>query len=133
MSSGIRGCGPDTDFKYKEVNRYKSPDLAVEAVIIAGKGGATIDDSLAVYVVPAGAQVSHGSSDKPVFIAMHVKEFKIVWRKPQFLEIQYEQAKVVQFKNFWETSKLQNSPYVVEIRLAPTTGDFSLPFSDRHW
>ncbi len=120
-------------WEYKEVKRTGSPGSLVEAVLVTGDAGATTSTSSMVYLVPAGARLEVKEEGDCIFAADHIKGLSIVWKKPQLLEIQYDEARILQFKNFWQSAHVQNFRYIVEIRLGPTATDFSLPLSDRKW
>jgi len=120
-------------WEYNEVSRTNSPNSLVDAVLVTGDAGATTSTSSMVYLLPKGAQFRVREEDDCIFAADHVKGLNIVWKKPQLLEIQYDEARILKFKNFWQTAEVQSFRHVVEIRLGPTTTDFSLPLRDRQW
>jgi hypothetical protein len=101
--------------------------------LVTGDGGATTSELSRVYLVPAGQPLRIKAEHDCVFTADHIKALTIVWEKPQLLGIQYDEARILQFKNFWQSAEVQNFRYVVETRLKPTATDFSLPLSDRKW
>lgn len=86
-----------------------------------------------LYLVPAGARLRVKEEGDCIFAADHIKGLNIHWKEPQLLEIQYDEARIFQFKNFWQSAEVQNFRYVLEIRLGPTATGFSLPLSDRKW
>lgn len=121
-------------WQYKEVSRVKSPDSQVEAVLVEGNAGATTSVVSKIYLVPAGAKLQVDErADSDLFAADHIKGLKILWKKPKLLQVQYDEARILRFKNFWYSAEVQNFRYVVEVRLDPTATDFSLPLSDRQW
>jgi hypothetical protein len=65
--------------------------------------------------------------------ADHLKGLKIAWLQNQLLELRYDEARISQFKNIWQSKEVRDFKYVVELRLQPTGSDFSLPFGDRNW
>ena len=121
--------------KYSEVKRIKSPDSAVEAVLMTGDAGATTSTEYYLYLVPAGKRISPEKSGEnpPCFEAYHVKDLNLVWKNPKLLEIQYGAAVIDQFHNLWQHREVQDFRYVVEVRLAPTSAEFSIPNQDRNW
>jgi len=96
-------------------------------------GGATTSNASEIYLVPAGAPARFVERADSIFGGDHVKDLKITWKDSKLLEIQYEEARILSFKNFWQSREIQNFHYVVEIRLAPIRADFSLPTTDRSW
>jgi hypothetical protein len=118
-------------WEYKETNRITSPDTQVDAVLVEGDAGATTSEVSKVYLLPKGTKLELDKRSDAVFAADHVKALRITWKQSKLLQIQYEEARILQFKNFWRRAELQDFRYVVEIRLEPTASDFSLPLSDR--
>jgi hypothetical protein len=135
------GCGPagislaGGPWKYSEVKRIKSPDPAVEAVLITGDAGATTSTEYYLYLVPTGQRINpeKAGENRPCFQAYHVKDLNPVWKNAKLLEIQYGEAVIDQFHNLWQHREVQDFRYVVEVRLAPTSPEFSIPAQDRHW
>ena len=111
----------------EEIERVISPDSVVEAVLKKRSGGATVSTTYEVYIVPRGAQPKGRSR----FAAKNASGLELVWRQPRFLEIRYEQAKIVRFVNWWGASALEDGRYVVELRLVPLTDSWSLSARDR--
>ena len=68
-----------------------------------------------------------------VFAADHMKNLKVLWKGPKLLQITYDEARILSFKNFWYHRDVQDFHYVVEIQLNPTSAGFSLPRGDREW
>jgi hypothetical protein len=140
LSLFLCGCDPGVSiaggpWKYAEVKRIKSPDPAVEAVLMTGDGGATTSTEYYLYLVPAGQSVNpeKAGENRPCFRAYHVKDLNVVWKSPKLLEIQYGEAVIDQFHNLWQHREVQDFRYVVEVRLAPTSAEFSIPAPDRNW
>jgi len=55
-----------------------------------------------------------------------------VWSKPKFLEIHFDEARVIQFQNYWQSREAEDFHYLVETRLFPEK-DSSLPLELREW
>jgi hypothetical protein len=130
------GCGEQTlagKWEYKEVNRIKSPDSLVDALVIEGDAGATTSTATSVYLVPVGGSVDPEDRLRSLFTADHLKNFAIEWKEPKLLEIRYDEGRIFGFMNFWSSREVQQFHYVVEIKLAPTRSGFSLPLKDRTW
>jgi hypothetical protein len=57
---------------------------------------------------------------------------KVAWRQAHLLELQYDRARIVKFRNLWSLHMIEGvgaageGDYSVEIRLAPTSADFSV-------
>jgi hypothetical protein len=120
-------------WEYKEISRIKSPDSLVEAVIVEGDAGATTSTVTYIYLVPAGKAVDTATTEKSLFAADHLKNFKVEWKESKLLEIHYNEAEIFNFRNFWQSRDIQDFHYVVEAKLVPTSTDFSLPARDRNW
>jgi len=68
------------------------------------------------------------SAQEAVFVATSMKGEKVLWRQARLLEVQYDSADILEFENLWGSTLQQFSikdPYWIEIRLAPTSPDFS--------
>jgi hypothetical protein len=121
------GCGSSPfDVSYTEVKRLSSPDSLVDALIIEVNGGATTPFVYDVYLVPKGRPFRKDSSGNCLFSADNTDSLKLYWKSERFLEIQYEQARIFNFLNFWQSSELQDYRYIVEIRLTPLAQSSSL-------
>jgi hypothetical protein len=135
------GCHPSEvtlaggPWQYSEVNRTKSPDSAVDAVLMSGDAGATTATEYYLYLVPSGQQASPRSEgeNRACFTADHLKNLKLNWRDSRLLELHYEEARIHHFQNMWQHREVSNFQYVVELRLAPTSADVGLPVRDKVW
>jgi len=130
----LSGCSPIAgQWQFREVNRVKSPGGEVDAVLVVADAGATTSQASLVILVAANQQVG---TTKPkeydvVFRADHLKNLHVIWKQPQLLDIQYDEARISQFKNLWEVWGTRTASYAVEVRLDPMTSDFSVPLEDR--
>lgn len=106
----------------EEISRIKSPDAVVDAVLLRTNAGATTSFGYFLYIVPSGGKPM---KDKEVLRADHVKNLKLYWKHPKFLEIHYDKGRICNFKNFWHAKNVQNYKYIVELRLMPQS-QFSL-------
>jgi len=120
-------------WEYKEVARVASPDAKIEAVLTEGSAGATTSTVTSLYLVPKGGVVRKEDREKSVFDADHLKDFQIAWRESKLLDVQYSEARIMNFRNYWQANEVDNFRYVVEIRLSPASTNFSLPIRDRQW
>ncbi|HEX5221098.1 MAG TPA: hypothetical protein VFZ59_16155 [Verrucomicrobiae bacterium] len=118
-------------WEYKEIARVASPDTKVEAVLTEGSAGATTSTVTSLYLVPKGGQIGKEDREKSVFDADHLKDFQIVWRESKLLDLQYSEARIFSFRNFWHANEVDSFRYVVEIRLSPASTNSSLPIRDR--
>ncbi len=128
------GCGYTLagKWKYTEIRRVKSPDSQIEAVLVEGDAGATTSAYSKIYLVPTGAKLEVDErADADVFAADHLKGFNIVWKEGRLLEIQYEEARILGFRNFWYGRSVHDANYVVELQLRPATTNRALPLKDR--
>jgi hypothetical protein len=121
------------EWKFKEVNRIKSPGGEAEAVILEGDAGATTPNTTVILTVRSGQKIDPNNFPKwdEVFRASHLKNLHVVWKEPTFLEIQYDEARIDQFSNLRHITDGGKETYPVEIRLAPTGTTFSVPLNDR--
>jgi hypothetical protein len=134
VASFLAGCGPIAgSWQFRETGRIKSPDGQVEAVVVTGDAGATTSKATLVVIVPSGGLVNTKSlkQSDAVFWADHLKEFNVVWKQSKLLCIEYDEARIAQFRNLWDIWEGRNDSYAVEIRLCPTRSDFSVPLQDR--
>lgn len=113
----------------------KSPDSLVDAVVVIGDAGATTSTTTILFIVPVGAKIDLKKlPDKgEVFVADHIKNLSVMWKQAQLLKIQYDEARISKFSNFWMSKEVRDFQYVVEAQLAPTSTGFSLPWKDRVW
>jgi hypothetical protein len=133
---GLAGCSPAQlpslagSWVYKEVMRITSPDGRVDAVVVSGDGGATTSLVYSVYLVPVGGKVERGERDGSNFDADHFKGFGVSWKESRILEIKYDEARILDFRNYWYSREVDDFNYVVEVVLAPTRAESSLPARD---
>jgi hypothetical protein len=127
-------CVSFGEWHYEELQRVKSPDGVVDAVLVRGDGGATTGFAFAVFLVRSGTAFDEKAApfeqDRAVFKTDHHEGLQLVWTKPQFLEIRFAKARIFHFTNFWHSADVQNYRYVVEVRLVPSD-DSSLTDRDR--
>jgi hypothetical protein len=128
------GCGVSRTFtvpKADEEIRVTSPNGELDAVLVREDGGGAPGGwEWYVYIVAKGNPVVRPRSHS-LFNAGTLTDEKIMWTQEHLLEIHFNVAEINQFTNIWGSSEIQNGPegrneYFVEIRLAPSTTDFSL-------
>lgn len=106
---------------YEEVMRVRSPDGRHEAVIISVIGHVLGNNSHLLYIVPAGRKFDKkDSSFTRSYLSIRCFDgLQLIWRDPNILEIQYKEALIDEFRNCANLTEKPDSPYVVELRLAP--------------
>jgi hypothetical protein len=114
--------------RLQEIARVTSPDGTVDAVLWVDGCGAMCSDTYLVSVVPRGAKVPT-AIEHYAFSADDMTDGRIRWRQSHLLEISYRRALINQFRNlsypFAKPGNLESWNYKVELRLAPTSQDFS--------
>jgi DNA/RNA-binding domain of Phe-tRNA-synthetase-like protein len=122
------GCGFSSPCNETQVERVKSPDGKVEAVLVKKDCGATTSESFNVFIVGSGNKTEEKDL---IFKADHVDGFSLTWRDSKFLEIKYKQARIFHFMNFWQSKDVDNFAYVVEVRETLLSQSHALSASDR--
>ena len=124
------GCGGRSTFS--EEARATSPNGMLDAVmILEGYGGVMGGFEWHAFIVTKGSQANPSKSQE-IFGASTLRGEKLVWTQPHLLEIHYSIANIEQFRNLWSLSEVQNvgsrgeHDYLVEVRLVPSSPDFSL-------
>jgi hypothetical protein len=134
----LTGCGesgqsPKTRiFLGSEVARVTSPNGQLDAVMIRDDGGGAAGGwEWYVYIVAKESGVDQGKSHA-IFHAGTLTGEKLMWSQGHLLEIHYDIADIEEFRNLWGLHEIQNvgsvgeREYSVEIRLVPSSQDFSL-------
>lgn len=121
---------PKTD--RKELMRAASPDGRFDGVLVADYwGGAMGGIDWFVYIVKRG-RPAPADPNNAVFFAESMRGERIRWKQAHLLEIGYDRAQIARFRNLWALNEIENvgaygqNDYYVELRLAPTSPDFSL-------
>jgi hypothetical protein len=106
----------------RELQRVRSPDGKVDAVLVLRPTGTVAPDVYQIYIVAHDSPVTWTymvlSGDKMV-------NPHLVWKTARLLEFFYSQAHIVTFKNAWECPILETHP--VEIRLMPPVDKLAIP------
>jgi hypothetical protein len=117
----------------EEKSRITSPDGQLDAVLVvdaygpAAGGGVDSD----VYITTKGTPLRMKSAHT-VFRADPLRGGSLAWKTNHLLEIHYDIAGIHEFRNLWGLNEVQNvgstgeRDFLVEIRLAPSSPDFSL-------
>jgi hypothetical protein len=116
-----------------EQSRVTSPNGQLDAVLIQNLYGGAMGGGVEsdVYIVKRGAQVKMSAAHK-ILQADPLTSVKLVWKQDHLLQIHYDIAHIEQFRNLWGLSEVENvggtgeHDYLVEIRLEPLAGDFSM-------
>ena len=127
VASALGAC--DVDGELEEIERVASPDGVVDAVVIRKNFGATTSYAYQVYVVQTGAKPEEGKQN---FVADRANGLTVKWEQTRSLAIVFSEARIFEFSNFWTSREVEEFRYVVELRLAPTSGSYSLGSESRN-
>jgi len=114
-----------------EEARVTSPDGRFDAVMTREPiGGALGGIYWNVFIVPKDARAPKGDNNT-ILNASVLRGEKLIWKQNRLLEIQYDIANIEQFRNLWGSNEVRGGgwrkgDYAVEVRLAPSSPDFSL-------
>lgn len=124
------GCGKTLSgsWQYKEISRFPSPDNVLEVVVMSADGGATTSKITEIYILPKGADSSSREKADLMFAADHINGLKVQWRTGRIITVQFDEARILAFKNYWSNPELR---IVVEAQLAPRNPDTSLRSQDK--
>ena len=128
----LSGCGVSPSsgrLSSDEEERVTSPDGLLDAILLREDGGGAAGGwEWYVYIANKGKPAEEGSAHL-IFNAGTLTGEKLLWKQPHLLEIQYDYAYINQFKNLEVAHPVVNGEqreYLIEIRLAPVSQDFSL-------
>jgi hypothetical protein len=107
------GCSKISPCEQSELLRVTSPDNRVDAVLLRINCGATTDYSYKIYIVP---KASSTKKTNPIFVADKLDGELVKWSSTKNLLINYRQARIFNFTNFWHVRDLDNFNYIVSIR-----------------
>jgi hypothetical protein len=115
-----------------EEMRIPCPENGLDAVVIReAYGGAAGGHEWYVFINTKGSPIP-ADYNKTVLHAPTLTGEKLVWRDPHLLEVHYDIAHIEQFRNLWSLDEVRKvdsageSDYFVEIRLEPSSENFSL-------
>jgi hypothetical protein len=128
----LAACGSPTPATWAEKARVTSPDGLFDAVMTIETVGPVLGGGVYwnVFIVPKG--VIAPKDDKiSLLTASVLRGEKLIWKQNHLLEVQYDIAEIEKFRNFWGSNEVQNATwkeheYLVELRLTPSSPDFSL-------
>ena len=107
----------------REIGRYVSPDKLVDAVLVEVRTSALDTPPTKLFLVPTGKDSRAGS---PIAQGDQFEELRIMWQRPNLLEIHYKKGRIFSFASFWASKEVMNFQHVIELRLVPET-DSTLP------
>lgn len=117
---------------WAERERVTSPDGRLDAVMVSESwGGAAGGFEFYLHIVPKGKPAPH-RGDHALLQAYKIDCERLAWNKPHLLEVHYCYAGIEDYRNLWALSEIQevgptiDKDYYVEVRLFPSTADFSL-------
>lgn len=111
LAAALPGCSVDK----QEMQRARSPDNQVDAVLVRINGGATTAFAWNLYLVPAGAKAEgHSTFNADVRTSDPVT---LAWKAPGLLEVAYPEARINEFTNAWSAQVSSDSTYHVELML----------------
>jgi hypothetical protein len=126
----VTGCGGSEKARPEEA-RVTSPDGSFDAVMtresIGGVLGGVYWD---IFIVPKGTPVPERDNKNTILEAAVLTGDKLVWKQNHLLEVHYDMAHIEQFRNLWGSNEVRGGSwrkgdYLVEVRLAPSSSDFS--------
>jgi len=116
--------------KETETQRITSPDGKLDAVLVEDSSGGALGGIFwYVYVVPKGKAAPKNATTR-LFFADELTKGAIVWSKPHLIEIHYDKASIMQFRNVSTIS--ENGLEYVELRLVPSS-EYSLITPEGGW
>jgi hypothetical protein len=113
-----------------EEARVTSPEGQFDAVMTRKSVGGVLGGVYwSVFIVPKGTPAPN-DDDHTLLYAAVLRGEMLAWKHPHLLEIHYNLAHIEQFRNLWGSNELQGrgwrkGDYLVEVRLVPSSPDFS--------
>ncbi len=104
-------CSNGTSCESAEVIRTTSPDQIVDAVIEKTNCGATTSYSYRVFLTKHEDELP----ENHVFLSDKTENLHIEWEQNKRLKINYDKARIFEFKNFWQSKNIDDFGYIVEI------------------
>lgn len=114
------GCGSPES---REIERHGSPDKLVDAVLVEVETSALDARPTKLFLVPMGKD---WRTSLPIVQGDKFEELRLVWQRPNLLEIHYKKGRVFSFTSFWASKEILNFQHLIELRLVPET-DSTLP------
>ena len=116
---GMYGCSP----VLVEKQRIESPDRKVDAVVVEKQTDATVSTPTEIFLVPRGSK----PSGEPQLRGDRLEGLTVSWATPRLLVIKFTRGRIFNYTNFWQSTDVEKSSYVVEIRLLPENEGFAVP------
>lgn len=107
----------------REIGRYVSPDKLVDAVLVEVQTSALDAPPTKLFLVPGGKD---WHADSPIVQGDKFEDLRIVWQRPNLVEIHYKKGRIFSFASFWASKDIQDFRHRIELRLVPET-DSTLP------
>jgi hypothetical protein len=104
--------------------RQISPDGLVEAILFRSNDSEGKSFRYDLYIVPNGKKPQF---NKSLFSGNHAKNIKVSWQGSRMLQIRFDEVQIHHFQNYWRSKAVQNSSYVVELKLIPNKRNHTLP------
>lgn len=104
-------CDRITGCEDKELARQKSPDSKVDYVIFERDCGATTSKVNKIFITPSGQKVK----GEPIFVSDKSERISVSWLAPKLLAIEYQEARIYTFQNFWSSKEVENFNYEIRI------------------
>lgn len=115
-----------------EEGRTTDPTGRFDAVLLVESYGGAVG-GVNWYVSIVQKSKPAVSATEAVFLATSAKQVWLSWRQAHLLEIHYQRAEILDFANLWSSRLIETNllpttkePYWIEIRLAPSSPDFSI-------
>jgi len=115
-----------------ETGRTTDPTGRFDAVLLAESYGGAAGGGVNWYVASCKRNQPAVSATEAVFLATSARQVELSWRQAHLLEIHYLRAQILEFTNLWSTALIRTrwlsteEPYWIEIRLVPSSSDFSI-------
>jgi hypothetical protein len=128
----LAACARPSQNDWIEEGRVTSPDGRFDAVVTreASPGGVLGGLYWNVFVVPK-SDAAPKEDKHSLLTASVLRGEKLVWEQNHLLEVHYDIAEIEGFRNIWGSYEVQDrgwrkGDYLVEVRLMPSSPDFSL-------
>ncbi|HET7258627.1 MAG TPA: hypothetical protein VFI75_02835 [Candidatus Acidoferrum sp.] len=128
----LKKAWPVNQRDWVERERVTSPDGRFDAVIVSESwGGAAGGFEFYLHIIPRGKPAPIGG-DHALLQAYKLDCERLAWNKAHLLEVHYCYAGIESYRNLWALDEIEDvgptgeRDYYVEVRLFPSTADFSL-------
>jgi hypothetical protein len=132
----LTSCRGRATNAWVEEARATSPDGKFDAVMTreSTSGGALGSLYWNIFIVPKGDAAPRDEKHS-LFRASVLRGENLVWKRPHLLEVRYDIAEIQEFRNIWGENEVQDrgwrkGDYLAELRLLPSSPDFSLLTAD---